>query len=107
MLFRQLRHPIKATLPVACRTGVDDELFGGDGAGHPTGIAPRMLVGHPKTQIGTRLCSIPQLPDRRTEVIRGTVEREQRELVIGDLGREQEHLRIDRSHRPARFGVRS
>ena len=47
---------------------------------------------------------MPQLPDRRTEVIGGAVEREQRELVIGDLGREQEHLRIDRSHRPA--GVR-
>ena len=63
-----------------------------------------MLVGHPQTQIGTLPCSMPQLPHSSIEVIGGTVKREQRELVIGNLGREQEHLRIDRSHRPA--GVR-
>jgi hypothetical protein len=49
---------------------------------------------------------MPQLPHSSIEVIGGTVKREQPELVIGSFRREQEHLRIDRSHRPARHGVR-
>jgi hypothetical protein len=77
---------------------MDPELLGRDLPTLPPRVAPPVSIDNSQTQLTARRSVTAQLLCRGSEIIGRAIEGVQQELVIGNFGREQKHLRIERSH---------